>query len=322
MTSLARFRQRLQETSHGENDKKWFPKWLARYAGGKILNEGLLPVTEPLVKEFSRSLLQSTTPAWQRLQGVRAVEAYRDLVLGTSEPNLNDMKTILGRIAAGERNSGGPSLEDEQQIAGIIDPSEPALIQKMRRELRLRHKALETERAYIGWIVRFIRHCGSEDLQVFGEAEIKSFLTELAVEGNVAVSTQDQAKSALLFLYQQVLNRELAFLDVTRSNKPKRLPVVLSRAEISQVLPEFRGLRRLMFLVMYGAGLRHKECCRLRVKDICFDDGHIIVRNGKGDKDRITVLPDCCRQDLIGVRKRGQTPIVRSTQRAVSAIGV
>ena len=115
----------------------------------------------------------------------------------------------------------------------------------------------------------------------------------------MAASTQDQAKSALLFLYQQVLNRELAFLDVSRSKKPQRLPVVLSRKEIAQLLPEFSDLKRLMFLVMYGAGLRHKECRRLRVKDVCFDEGHIIVRNGKGDKDRITVLPACCRQDLI-----------------------
>ena len=295
--SLITFRRRLQESAYGENDKTWFPRWLARYSDGKTPDNGLLPVTEPFVVEFSKSLLNSGTPAWQRLQGVRAVEAYP--VLGTSEPCLNHMKTILGRLADGERNSGSPSLKDEQQIAGIIDPSEPSLVQQMRRELRLRHKALETERAYIGWIMRFIRHCGSENLHAFGEAEIKTFLTELAVEGNVAVSTQDQAKSALLFLYQQVLNRELAFLDVTRADKPKRLPVVLSRAEIAKVLPEFRGLRRLMFLVMYGAGLRHKECCRLRVKDICFDEGHLIVRNGKGDKDRITVLPDCCRQDLI-----------------------
>ena len=190
------------------------------------------------------------------MQGVRAVEAYRDLVLQSAEPCLKDMKSILGRLAGTERESGGPGVQDEQQIVGIIDPSEPALIQQMRKELGLRRKALETEHAYMGWIVRFIRHCGLENLQAFGEAEIKTFLTELAVEGNVAVSTQDQAKSALLFLYQQVLNRELAFLDVTRADKPKRLPVVLSRAEIAKVLPEFRGLRRLMFLVMYGAGLR------------------------------------------------------------------
>lgn len=119
------------------------------------------------------------------------------------------------------------------------------------------------------------------------------------MEGQVTAGTQDQAKCALLFLYQQVLSRELAFLDVTKASKSERLPVVLSREEIARVLPEFTGLGRLMFLIMYGAGLRHKECRRIRIKDVCFNEGHIIVRNGKGDKDRITVLPQCCRDELL-----------------------
>ena len=301
--SLAAFRSKLHLAHYGEKDQVWFPKWLARYATGKPLTAGLLPVTESLVIEFSRSLMKSGTPAWQRLQGVRAVEAYRDLVLNVSEPNLTEMKQILGRLAAAEKDSGAaagsPEIADQQRLIGVIDPSEPQILQSMRKELRLRYLALETERAYIGWIVRFIRHCGSAELQTFGEAQIKSFLTELAVEGNVTAGTQDQAKCALLFLYQQVLSRELAFLDVTRANKAERLPVVLSREEIARILPEFTGLRRLMILVMYGARLRHKECRTLRVKDVCFDEGHIVVRNGKGDKDRITVLPQCCRQQLI-----------------------
>ena len=301
--SLAAFRSKLHLAHYGEKDQVWFPKWLARYATGKPLTAGVLPVTESLVIEFSRSLMKSGTPAWQRLQGVRAVEAYRDLVLHVSEPDLTQMKQILGRLAAAEKDSGAaagsPEIADQQRLIGVIDPSEPQILQSMRKELRLRHLALETERAYIGWIVRFIRHCGSAELQAFGEGEIKSFLTGLAVEGNVTAGTQDQAKCALLFLYQQVLSRELAFLDVTRANKAERLPVVLSREEIARILPEFTGLRRLMILVMYGARLRHKECRTLRVKDVCFDEGHIVVRNGKGDKDRITVLPQCCRQQLI-----------------------
>ncbi|MEZ6033304.1 MAG: integron integrase [Planctomycetaceae bacterium] len=301
--SLAAFRSKLHLAQYGEKDQVWFPKWLARYAAGKPLTAGLLPVTESLVIEFSRSLMKSGTPAWQRLQGVRAVEAYRNLLLNVSEPDLTEMKQVLGRLAAAEKDSGAaagsPGIADQQRLIGVIDPKEPQILQSMRKELRLRHLALETERAYIGWIVRFIRHCGSAELQTFGEAQIKSFLTELAVEGNVTAGTQDQAKCALLFLYQQVLSRELAFLDVTRANKAARLPVVLSREEIARILPEFNDLRRLMFLVMYGAGLRHKECRTLRVKDVCFDEGHIVIRNGKGDKDRITVLPQCCRQQLI-----------------------
>jgi hypothetical protein len=301
--SLDEFRKKMHDAQFGKNDQVWFPKWLARYAAGKVLTKGVLPVTESLVIEFSKSLLKSGVPAWQRLQGVRAVEAYRDLVLGIPEPCLKRMKQVLGRLAASEKDSGAgagsPGINDEKHLIGLIDPSEPQIIQAMRKEMRLRHLALETERAYIGWIVRFIRHCGSAELQSFGENEIKSFLTELAVAGNVTAGTQDQAKCALLFLYQQVLTRELAFLDVARANKAERLPVVLSREEIARLLPEFTDLRRLMFLVMYGSGLRHKECRRLRVKDLCFDEGHIIVRNGKGDKDRITVFPDRCRKELI-----------------------
>ena len=104
----------------------------------------------------------------------------------------------------------------------------------------------------------------------------------------------------LLFLFQKVMGRELGFLDVSPASKPERLPVVLSRPEIASLLPEFLGLRRLMFLVMYGAGLQHREGRRLRVKDVCFDEGHIVVRSGKGDKDRITVLPQRVRDELGG----------------------
>ena len=168
----------------------------------------------------------------------------------------------------------------------------------MRRELRLHFKQLETERAYVGWIKRFIRFCGSADLEAFGDNEIKAFLTELAVTRNVAPNTQNQAKSALLFLYKTVLARELGFLDVVLADKPARLPVVLSKSEVGRMLPQFHGVRRLMYHLMYGAGLRHRECLRLRVKDIGFDEGHVVVRNGKGDKDRITVLPNVAVPDL------------------------
>ncbi len=118
---------------------------------------------------------------------------------------------------------------------------------------------------------------------------------------------QNQALSALLFVYEKVLGRELEFLDVTKANKPEHLPVVLSRQEIARLLPEFQGRKRLMFLVMYGAGLRHKECRRLRVKDVCFDQNHIVVRDGKGEKDRITVLPtrsiDGLRAQISAIRR-------------------
>ena len=138
----------------------------------------------------------------------------------------------LSRLADQERAFGyradRPGIRDERHLIGQIDPREPEILQQMRRELRLRHKALETERAYVAWIQRFIQHCGAEDLQQFGEPEIKEFLTDLAVEGNVTSGTQNQAKSALLFLFHVVMGRELEFLDVIRATKSVRLPGVAS----------------------------------------------------------------------------------------------
>ncbi len=275
--SVGQFQRRLHGAKYAGNDLKYFPLWVRRYAQSVTAENGRLPVSVDLVKGFSRSLLQSGTPAWQRLQAVRAVEAYRDLVLRTGEPSLGEIRQTLQRLAEQERDEAAtgaagasrPGVADESHLVGLIDPNEPECLQKMRREMRLRRKALETERAYAGWASRFIRHCGSDDLRQFGEREIKSFLTQLAVEGNVAPNTQNQAKSALLFLYQQVFQRELAFLDAVSADKPKRLPVVLSREEIARVWPHFKGLRRLMFQSIptksgssVGSGCFRRETCR------------------------------------------------------------
>ncbi len=129
------------------------------------------------------------------------------------------------------------------------------------------------------------------------------------MEGDVAPKTQKQAQSALLFLYQKVMGRELEFLDVARVTKLARLPVVLSRNEIERLLPEFAGQRRLMLQLMYGSGLRHKECRRLRVKDVVFDPGLIVVRNGKGDmlSSGLNALRD------VGDESDGQSHVVRES---------
>ncbi|MEQ1906900.1 MAG: site-specific integrase, partial [Pirellulaceae bacterium] len=229
--TVQRYCQLLPGAKYGKNDQKWFPNWIRRYATGKEKAENL-PLTVDSVIAFCQSLLNSNTPAWQRLQAVRAVESYRDLVLNTDQPCLKDIKVKLGQLADQERvdgtGTGAPGVSDERKLIGLIDPNEPAIIQRMRRSLRVMRKSLETERAYIGWIMRFILACGDDDLELFGEKEIKAFLTRLAVEGDVSEGTQSQAKSALLFLYQKVLGRELEFLDVTKATKEGKLPVVLS----------------------------------------------------------------------------------------------
>ena len=295
--NLQEFEVKLRETNYGKADLDWFPKWLKRYysfGNGSDKSNGKKKsvFSQDSVIAFSKSLVKSGTPAWQRLQAIRAVEAYATLVLKTASLDLSKVRKTLKRLAEQEKIESASNSDGlRQQRVGEIDNREPVIIQQMRREIRYQYKDLDTEKAYVGWARRFIKFCRSSKLEDFSEPEIRNFLTSLAVDLNLAPSSQNQAKSALLFLYQDVFGRELEFLDFIASSKPERLPVVLSVAEIKRLLPYFAGLKRLMFLLIYGAGLRHSECRRLRIKDICFDDGHLIVRNGKGAKDRVSVLP-------------------------------
>lgn len=299
--SVSQFSQTIHSFELAQNDVTWFPRWLARYASscGKSKTEPL-EVSESSVIVFLQSLLAKNIPAWQRLQAARAIQSYQRKILQTDKPSLATICQKLEQRSAIERNADGLSDADHQrQVMQHIDKNAATCIQKMQAELRLRHYALETEKAYLGWIRRFIVFCGDDQLEQFGENEIKEFLTDLAVAGNVAVSTQNQAMSALIFLYQKVFGRELEFLDAVKSQKPAKLPVVLSRDEIRRLIPHFHGRNRLIFQLLYGAGLRHREALRLRIKDVDFDQGQIVVRDGKGSKDRRTVLPDSSRQRLV-----------------------
>jgi hypothetical protein len=243
--SVIRFCGLIGSANLSEADRKWFPRWIRSYASSLKISKGDLRVTEADVIEFSKSLRDTKTPAWQRLQAVRAIEAYRNLVLKTEEPSLQHIRQTLSGIAAKEKADGPgadrPGIEDERHLIAWIDPAEPEVIQRMRRELRVRRKALETERAYVGWVERFMKHTDCSDVTRLGEHDIKAFLTHMAVEGNVAPRTQGQAKSALLFLFQEVLGRELGFLNAKQATKASRLPVVLSRREIELLFPEFFG---------------------------------------------------------------------------------
>ncbi len=166
--------------------------------------------------------------------------------------------------------------------------------------VRALHYSLRTEDAYVAWVRRFILFHGKRHPLEMGAAEIDQFLTDLAVRGQVAASTQNQARCALLFLYQQVLGVELATLGdaVIRAKRPQRLPVVLTRAEVKAVLDRLDGTPRLVATLLYGAGLRLLEALRLRAKDIEFDRNELLIRDGKGQKDRITMLPGVAKTPL------------------------
>lgn len=176
-----------------------------------------------------------------------------------------------------------------QQAASAVQPK---LLERMRDAIRYKHYSIRTEQSYLGWARRFILFHDKRHPETMGEVEITEFLTSLAKQ-NVTASTQNQALSALLFLYREVLKKELAWLDdVERAKKPSRLPVVLTQHEVHNVLEKLDGAKWLMGSLLYGAGLRLMECLRLRVKDVDFEQHQITVRDGKGMKDRVTMLPD------------------------------
>ncbi|MDP3584390.1 MAG: integron integrase [Thiobacillus sp.] len=168
----------------------------------------------------------------------------------------------------------------------------PRLLDQVRGKIRLKHYSIRTEQAYVDWIKRFVLHFDKRHPLEMGAREVEAFLTHLAVKGRVAASTQNQAKSALLFLYREVLERDMPWLeDVERAKTPKRLPVVLTQEETQAVLSRLKGTHWLVAGLLYGSGLRIMEALRLRVKDLEFKRGEILVREGKGFKDRVTMLP-------------------------------
>lgn len=168
----------------------------------------------------------------------------------------------------------------------------PKLLDQVRRAIRSRHFSPKTEESYTGWIKRFIFFHGKRHPAEMGEAGIDAFLTSLAVEGHVSASTQNQALSAILFLYHYVLNKPLNWVNVeVRARKPKRLPVVLTKEEVKAVMEQLQGRARLMAMLLYGSGLRVSECLALRVKDLDLARNEILVRDGKGQKHRHTMLP-------------------------------
>ena len=169
----------------------------------------------------------------------------------------------------------------------------PRLMDRVRAKIRLKHYSKRTEKAYVGWIFRFIRHHELKHPVNMGSVEVTAFLTHLAVERKVSASTQNQALSAILFLYRDVLGVELPWLDkVVRAKRSENLPVVLSREEIRRLFSYLDGEHLLMASLLYGSGLRLLECCQLRVKDVDFSRNQITVRKGKGGKDRVTIFPE------------------------------
>lgn len=285
----------------GLSDLDYAKTWFKKFAGFHGVEQfERWRFTQDQVIAFLRNEKSGGAPTWKRLRMAESIDLYQKTFFTHAAVDLtaicNTLRQHAEKERAVERNveSGQWDGASIDEAVGLIDPSEPELIRELRRALRLNKRELETERAYVKQVQAFMRTRSLDSIAScasIGPKDVEAFLTDKAVRGNVAESTQDQAFYALLFLFQHVLKREMGCIDAVRSTKPKRVPTVMSHDEVAGVLGELRGTYLLIAQILYGAGLRLSECLRLRTKDIDFDQMQIVVRHGKGKKDRLTPLP-------------------------------
>ena len=247
---------------------------------------------EKHVLAFLRDKRAKKMPTWKRLKIVHGLIWYRNHIRRSREPRLEHLRAKLQEDVINE------NFEQQEQTieeaVGKIDPKEPDVIQAMRRALRLNNKEWNTEKAYVGKVYAFMRDRSLKslaDFEAIGASDIEAHLTDLVVDGDVAVSTQNQAFSALLFLFEYVLHRDFGRIRALKSNKAAYIPTVMSKPEVARVLSFFTGVYLIIAQLLYGCGMRISECLRLRVKDIDFDQMLIEIHNSKGNKSRFAPLP-------------------------------
>lgn len=290
---LDQVREIMQQKHYAPQTIQTYITWIRQY----ILFHNKrhpLEMNVPEIVQFLHHLAieQRLAPPTQR-QALNALLVLYQQVLHISldMPRIEKCWADLQKQSSiGEKNSRQPS----QQIT-----VQSKILDQVRHEIRLRHYSRRTEDTYIDWIRRYILFHHNHHPRDMGVPEITQFLTHLAVDLNVAASTQNQALNALVFLYRQVLHQELeGRIDAIRAKKPQRLPTVLTREEVRSILKAIPPEQQLPVQLLYGSGLRRIECVRLRVKDIDFGQHQILVRNGKGMKDRVTVFPERLREPL------------------------
>src|SRR5512134_1043840 len=202
-----------------------------------------------------------------------------------------------------------------------VSPASRGLLQAVRESVRARHYSLRTERAYILWVRRFVLFHGRRSPRELGAADVTAFLSSLATRGHVAASTQNQALAAILFLYREVLGLDLPWLgEIVRAKRPRRIPTVLTVGEVERLLARMRGVTALMARLMYGSGLRISECLALRVKDVDLERREVVVRAGKGGKDRMTMLPGSLVEPLRGQQSFSRGVFDRDRARDVPGV--
>ena len=315
-TRVARFWDGFINVAHSQGvsatSDRWYVVQVERFiasAKGKRLDAH----TPEDVDAYLRKLGESTSLLdWQFRQSVHALQILFCMVvkvswcgvvdweywkgvaqqLGNRHPTVGrDYQPVPAQVHVADVQGGGGLEEVRATHKKVLD--------RLAREIRLRHYSIRTESAYCDWVARFIAFSKGKDPIAMGVQEVKAFLEYLAVDRKVGSSTQNQALNGLVFLYTQVLGKKLDGLDgFARAKRKKNLPVVLSRPEAKRLIAGLDGVHRLMATLLYGCGMRLMECVRLRVQDLDFDYGQIVVRNAKGAKDRVVPLPRSVRDDL------------------------
>lgn len=286
---------RFIRPSYADSELRWASIWyskLAEFHGRSA--HGSWEFGAAHVIAFLIPRRDAGMPAWKRLRIIRGLRVYQRLVLGQSDDFLLPLEEKMKEIVAVE-SARQRGYDDIEEAVGKIDSSEPDAIQQFRRELRKNGKALRTERSYVGKLRTFMASRAIKRLDEFcniGGGDVEAYLTDLAVDGNVAVSTQNTAFHALLSFFTLVLKRDMGRIEAIRANKGKQVPTVMSAAEVVRVLDGLSGVHLTIARLLYGCGLRISEAIRLRIKDIDFDNRRIEIHQSKGGKSRIVPMPE------------------------------
>lgn len=271
---------------------KWYLGWARRFAP-RMQAVPLREHSAEFVARFLQGLSQSPkVQPWQVTQADDALRLFYQKYLRCTWAQ-DWVGWSIAEGASAQQGGVVDSLLDERPISRQEQDALNAVLERMRAEIRLRQYSRRTEKSYLDWVRRFSAFHQGQDPAALGGAEVKSYLEYLVMRRNVAASTQNQALNALVFLYHQVLQQPMGELgEFLRAKKPKRLPTVLTREEVERLLAHLQGVAKIMAGLLYGSGLRVMECLRLRVKDVDLERRQVMVREGKGRKDRLTMLPE------------------------------
>jgi integron integrase len=311
------FKNAAIESGVKDTVAEWYVNWSQRFAKS-IKGTPLRSRSKKDVMDFLHNLsLEGGIDEWQVKQAAKALRfLYRDFLnieLGI------DPERYPRDEGGSKKNTGTFIFKDTAISREDIVSRYKELFDRFRSELRILHYSLRTERSYEMWIRRFLAFHHKRPTDHFGASEITAYLDYLAQTRTVAASTQNQALNAIVFFYDKVMNVDPGeFDDFIRAKRPARLPEVLTRKEVKRLFKEINGVNLLMAGLLYGAGLRLMECLRLRVKDVNFETHQILVRDGKGQKDRVTILPQkyapLVREQLIYVKTVYQKDLEAGTQ--------